>query len=651
MSTGISLIVVVLIFYLALMYFSMKTRQWISHSEDYLIASRELSFFITTAGILAIGFASDITAMYSIFAIEYGYYAALALGTAYIGWILYGLLFTKMIRSIGTFTIGEWYELRFNVGTRIVMGLVLTFSVVLVAAAGVQGMAQMLFGFAGWPITASMASMLLIIGIIMVVGGMWSVTITDLVQTIFGYVVIPVILLYLLTTYGGFDWLQSRIPEAGWRLSFPGKFDFSLSGNSYLTWIVMWVFGLVFGSPYYWLRTVAARSDKAARNGFIWAGILGIVLMVYFMPRIALYAIAIKPEVFIQFGGTVHPAGALGVLASIIPPVLGILIILAMLAATISTYTTAGLGGVACMSRDIYQRLFRPQANPKEMLLPTRILTVVFIALTWVSTFLGNVPFLMGLFLSFVAISSTLVTLAAIWPKLKATAVFVAALIGLVATAFWAFTPSLVAVVHQVWIAIFATLLVAVIGSLITKSKVHGINNSERASEQIAASSEKDYNLHSQELAILIATATGANRFSDFIDTTQLDGQLVNEFVVGLERLGYICREGFIGAKYYTFNLTNMGRDRLYRAMPDQAQTLKLGLDYRGIKALQLAAKDGKWLTEDFASSLGIAPLEVASVLSGLYEQGCLKDTGIFRRRLEITAKGKEVLDAVNIQE
>lgn len=642
LSTGVVLTLSIILFYLVLAFLSFKTSKWISHSEDYLIATRELSFSITMSGILAIGFASDGTAMYSIFTVEFGYYAALCLGIAYIGWIIYGLLFTKMIRSIGTFTIGEWYELRFNLGTRVVMSIVLTLAVILLAAAGISGMAQMLLGFAGWPITLSVASMLLIIGIIMVFGGMWSVTITDLTQVLFSYVVIPIILVYLLTIYGGFDWLQTRIPEADWRLTFPGHFEFSLRENSYITWAFMWLFGLIFGSPYYWLRMVASRSDRAARNGFIWAGILGLILMVYFMPRIALYAIAIKPEVFLNFGGNIHPAGAMGVLASALPPVLGVMLILAMLAATISTYTTAGMGGVACIARDIYQRLFKTQATPKEMLFPTRLLTTVFIVITGILTnFMGDVTFLMGMFLSFIGISSTLVTLAAFWPRMTSTAAFTAAIVGLIATTVWGFTPALVAIAHQIWISVSVTLVVSVVISLVTKPKYYAITKqSTPAAKTYLAHRE----LQPKEIGILNVIAIGANRLSDFIDATQLDGQLANAYVETLEQEGYISREGSYGAKFYTFMLTDLGLKKLYETMPDQKEILEQGMDNWGIQVLQIASMQDKLVSEEFARSLGVAPLDIVPVLTGLYQQGYLADSGIFRRRLHITPKGREFL-------
>lgn len=181
-------------------------------------------------------------------------------------------------------------------------------------------MAQMLYGFAGWPVQLSMFTMLAIIAIIMLAGGLWSVAITDVAQTLFGYVTMSAVLAYLLLTYGGFSWLYSHIPGAEWRLSFPGKFEvLSLGPNVYPTWILLWFFALIFGSPYYWLRAVATRSDRAARNGYIAAGVFGLILMVVIMPLIGLYSIAIRPGVFTPFGGEVHPAGAIGVLANAIP--------------------------------------------------------------------------------------------------------------------------------------------------------------------------------------------------------------------------------------------------------------------------------------------------------------------------------------------
>lgn len=646
-ASGLALTISTIVFLLILALLGVYTMKWVGHSEDYLIASREISFLVTATSILAIGFASDITSMYSIFSVYYGYWAAVALGVVYIGWMVYGIYFSKFVRSVGTFTIGEWYGLRFNVQTRVLMSIVLTLAVVFVGAAGIQGMAQMLYGFAGWPIMASIAGMLAIIGIVMVTGGIWGVSITSFVQTIFGYVVLPIVFIYLLAAYGGVDWLQVNMPESSWRLSFPGNFQvFALTENSYITWVMMWFFALIFGSPYYWLRAVAARSDKVARDGYVVAGILGLILMSAIMPLIGLYAISINPEMFTPFGGPVDPAGALGVLASNIPAVLGLFIMLGMLAATISTYTTTAIGGIAAISRDVYQGLLKPKATPKEMLLPTRVFTVLFILVTWFAATLGNVIFLMGVFLSFVGISSTLVVLAFFWRRLTSEGAFWGALVSIVLTIIWAWSPGLLAISHQSWVAVGSTLIISILVSLATKPKYYGQSNWTPTS-YIKNTEETD--LSQLELSILKATKIGANRFADFIDSLQLDGVPVNKIVESLEQNGYIYRQGSTGANFYCFSLTDKGiRAVEKRSEESEKHLMELGLNFPVVKVLKaLKAEPVPVTTEQLALRVGYNSLEVVPILSAISRRGLIKDSGILRKRVALSQAGTELLEKI----
>jgi len=638
--------IIIVLFCLSLIVVSLFTQKWIKHSEDFLIATREKSFFLTAAGILSIGFASDITSLYSIFSVYYGYFAALVLGVVYFGWMLYGSCFSKLVRSVGTFTISEWYELRFNVNTRLVMSIVFIIALIILGAAGIQGMSQMLYGFLGWPVQVSMIFMLTVIGVIMISGGAWAITITDLLQVILGYILLPAVLIYLVINVGGFNWLLQHVPEAEWRMTFPGHFNLaSLGSESYPTWILMWFFALIFGSPYYWLRAAATRSDRAASNGFIAAGLAALPLMVFVVPLLALYPIAMNAEAFLPFGGPVHPAGAFGVLASEINIFLGMFIILGMLAATISTYTTTGLGAVASAVRDIYQRLVSHKATPKEILLPVRLGTLLYLVLTWLTTFAGDVSFLMGVFLAFTGISSVLAVLGAYWRRFTPTGALYAAITGLVLTSIWSWTPALLAMAHQIWITIGSTLIVAILVSLATKPKYYGEQGWKYGDEALnQAPDENIRELSQQEEKILRSILIGANRLADFIDSFQSDGQIVNEIVEKLETEGFIARLAARGANFYHFGVTNKGLNSLSLSY-DENEMYKKKLDYRCIQVLRYLKNQPGMLTEEISEALSIHSLELVPLLSALVSNNYLKDTGFLRRKFLISNLGLKLLD------
>jgi SSS family solute:Na+ symporter len=92
-------------------------------------------------------------------------------------------------------------------------------------------------------------------------GGMWSITLTDFVQFIIKTVGIFVLLLpAALIKAGGFAGLKANLPADAFSLTHIG-------GGTILTYFVIYFFGLVIGQDI-WQRVFTARSDQVAR----WAG-------------------------------------------------------------------------------------------------------------------------------------------------------------------------------------------------------------------------------------------------------------------------------------------------------------------------------------------------------------------------------------------
>jgi SSS family solute:Na+ symporter len=95
-----------------------------------------------------------------------------------------------------------------------------------------------------------------------VLGGMWSITFTDMVQFFLKTISIFFILLPMaLIKAGGFDGLHAKLaPEA---------FDWTeLGAGNIFTYVILYVPTMVIGQDL-WQRVFTARSDSVAR----WAGL------------------------------------------------------------------------------------------------------------------------------------------------------------------------------------------------------------------------------------------------------------------------------------------------------------------------------------------------------------------------------------------
>lgn len=634
-----------LILLLAIAGASYFTKRWIGHEEDYMIASREISWPMLTAGVLAFGFASDIAVIFAIFAMVTGFWTSVWLGIVYVSWMVYGLIMTKFVRFVGTQTITEWYEIRFNYPTRAVISVTQILSVIFIVAAGTLGTAQILNGYGGWPIRPAIVLMLGIILFVVLAGGMWGVTISDAIQTLFGLIIFPVLLAYAMIVFGGLGWVESQLPAQAVGFAFPGGWQIlGLGENSYLTWGVLWFVALVFGSSVYWTRAATARNVNAAKNGFLGAGILGLLLMTIVMPLLGIYAFAVAPGAYTPFGGQVPPGGAFGVLANALGA-LGALIPIGFIAASISTYTSSVIGGTAMVLGDFYRRFFDPTGTPEELLLPSRVVSLVVVIGAFFATYIGNVTALVSLFLTMLVISSVVVLLDQYWKVLTPTSAAMATGVAAIVTLYWAFSDfGSQSGVHEVWIAIALTLGIGIVGGLVTPKKYYSENGWSLEPRETGEGSPAD--LSDDELQLLEAIKLGGDRFADMLDTLQIDSHLVNEYVERLDQDRYIRRNGWTGHEFYTFSLTEKGEQTLRESefAPEENVLWHHRLDRETYEALRTISDNPGTVAENVAEELGVQASHSIGLVQKLLRLGYVDGSGLYRQKLSVSDSGQSVI-------
>lgn len=626
---------------------SYATKRWIGSSEDYILAGREVSASLLAVGVLAFGFATDISVLFAIFGIVYGYFPAVSLGIVYLAWIVYGLILVKFVRNVGTSTITEWYEMRFDYTTRAAISITQLAGLILIISAGSLGAASILNGYAGWPIVPTVILLLAVVTLVVLLGGLWGVTVSNVVLTVYGLVVFPAVLIYLYLFVGDIGWLAANIPDQAVGFAFPGGWDFvSLGTTSYLTWTVLWFVALVYGATYYWTRAGSARSDKVARNGYIAAGVLALFLMTLVMPLLAMYAFALAPELFTVGGGQVPPAGAYGVLAGAIPVTLGVLVPIGFVAASISTYTTDVVAGAALGLRDFYQRFFAPEADPEDLLLPSRIISIVVIVIAFVLTLLLDVQSLVELFLTTLGISSVIILVDMYWKGMTVRSASVAAVAGILSIFVWTLGGFVETTgVHVVWVALGLTLVIGVVGGLVTERKYYARNgwNIEPTAEEVDQSDDID--IADGHLQILESISTGGKRFADLLDTLQIASHQVNELVEDLDRNRYIHRQGLKSHRFYEFELTEKGRDALEGSEYYDDRYSEYDINEEMRETLAVIDTNPGIIIDDIAEKLNQHTSDIVPLVQRLLEQEYVNGTGQVRQKLTATASGQHVLE------
>ncbi|WP_276301693.1 sodium:solute symporter family transporter [Halorussus lipolyticus] len=626
---------------------SYATKRWVGSSSDYILAGREVSSSLLATGVLAFGFATDISVLFGVFGLTAGYFTSVSLGIVYVAWIVYGLVLVRFVRNVGTSTITEWYEMRFDYATRAAIAVTQLLGLVFIISAGSLGAASILKGFAGWPIMPMVAGILGVAMVIVLLGGLWGVTVSNVVLTLYGLVVFPLVLGYLFVNVGDVGWLLANVPEGAVGFAFPGGWNFTtFGGSSYLTWTVLWFVALVYGATYYWTRAGSARSDRVARNGFVTAGILALFLMTLVMPLLAMYSLALAPDAFTVTGGEVPPAGAYGVLASTLPAAIGVLIPIGFLAASISTYTTDVIAAAAIGLRDFYQRFFAPEADPEELLLPSRLISLSVVVAAFALAMTYNVRALVELFLTTLGISSVIVLVDIRWKVMTARSAALGAVVGTLTVFGWTIAGlDATTGVHVVWPALGSTLAVGILGGLLTESKYYARDGWSIEPTVAEVEAADDIDLTDDHVAVLESIATGGTRFADFIDTLQVASHQVNDVVEDLDRHRYVHRRGGNSHEFYEFDLTEKGREALEDAGvgPDDPTLRKHDLTEEMADVLAVVDENPGVIIDDVADELGQTTPDVVPLVQRLLELGYISGFGQIRQKLETTDEGATI--------
>ncbi|MBW3550830.1 MAG: BCCT family transporter, partial [Proteobacteria bacterium] len=105
-----------------------------------------------------------------------------------------------------------------------------------------------------------------IVVIYSVLGGMWSITLTDILQ--FGIMTVGIFGLLLpisLSRAGGWSGMQETLPASYFDIT-------AIGGGTILTYFLIYFFGIIIGQDI-WQRVFTARDGKVARRGGLFAGV------------------------------------------------------------------------------------------------------------------------------------------------------------------------------------------------------------------------------------------------------------------------------------------------------------------------------------------------------------------------------------------
>ncbi len=232
-------------------------------TADFVVAGKQLPMFIVACALFATWFGSETVMGASSEFMEHGllgviedpFGAALCL-------FLAGLLIARPLYNLNLFTFSDFFRMRYNKATELVSAVFMVPSYFSWIAAQLVALAIILQAVCGLDRTWGV---LICTGLVLVytyIGGMWSVTITDFVQTIVIIVGLLALAAEMVLKVGGFGKMAEAAPPDFFRF-FPEP-----SPINYIQWVAAWMTIGLGSIPQQdvFQRVMAARSVRGSVN-------------------------------------------------------------------------------------------------------------------------------------------------------------------------------------------------------------------------------------------------------------------------------------------------------------------------------------------------------------------------------------------------
>jgi solute:Na+ symporter, SSS family len=328
-------------------------------ADDYLVAGRRLGhpMFIGTLSAVVLGGASTIGTVS--LGYQYGISGAALVFMIGLGLIGLGVLLAGRLAKAGVYTVPELMAKRYGVSAKLVSAAIMAAYALMIATTSTIASGTVFNSLLGVSTTVAILIAGGVVVLYCVTGGMWSLTLTDIVQfAIMTLGIFGVLLPFAVSEAGGFSGMSDTLPAS--------YFDPTAIGwNTIFTYFLLFFFGLMIGQDI-WQRIFTGRDEKVMRTGTIVAGVYcifyGIVgALIGAAAKVVLPNLSNPDEAFAQVTEAVLPTGLTG------------LVLAAALAAIMSTASAALLASSTIIANDLLS-LVRPVKNA---LFATRVTTFV----------------------------------------------------------------------------------------------------------------------------------------------------------------------------------------------------------------------------------------------------------------------------------
>ncbi len=311
-------------------------------ADDYLVAGRRLgpAMYMGTLSAVVLGGASTIGGVS--LGYQYGISGMWLVFMLGLGIIALGVLLSARLSRLGVYTVAEMLEVRYGSSSRLISAIIVAAYDLMVAVTATIAIGTVFNVILGLP--SSLAILLAggVVVIYSVVGGMWSITLTDILQFVIMTIGIFFILLPLaISQAGGFSGMREELPAS--------YFDLTAIGwQTIFTYFLLFFFGIMIGQDI-WQRVFTARDDGVARWGSLAAGVYCLLYgiagaLIGTAAKAILPNLQVADNAFAEVAKATLPVGLVG------------LVLAAALAAVMSTASATLLASSTILANDVYAR-------------------------------------------------------------------------------------------------------------------------------------------------------------------------------------------------------------------------------------------------------------------------------------------------------
>lgn len=364
-TTIITVVVLYLLIMLAIGYYASKK---IKSNEDFMVAGRRLGPLLM-AGTLAateIGGGSSLGVVEKAFG-DWGMSAAWYVLTMAITFGILVIFGTKLRQSMVK-TIPEYFRKRYGEAPGAITAIIMILPLIGLTASQFIASAVILSVMTGLSYTVSVIIVAVVVTAYSIMGGLWSVTLTDFVQVFLIIGGMALAIPFALSMAGGWDNVVANIPAE--KLSFTQ----GIGIKGIISLIIMYTASFVVGQEAV-CRYYAAKDDKAAIKGSLYAGIINIVYA--FIPTVlGLITLALINtnkinSDFIMANGARYALPTLAI--QTMPPIICGLLFAGIISATMSSADSDLLGAGSIFGNDIYKIYIKKDATDNEVLKTTQL--------------------------------------------------------------------------------------------------------------------------------------------------------------------------------------------------------------------------------------------------------------------------------------